>query len=281
MIVQCPPKLSISQSLISSSMTSTANLRQRWEARAQIHQNDKRGVLYQGLPASINQAIHRWHGGIVAAHFANRLPSNASVVDLAAGYGRLSRVVQQNRPDVQLHGVDLSLTYSQLYQQQIAPALCADMTSLPFAESTWDGVLLVTGLMYLEETSCPAVIGQILRTLKPGGVLLCIDPGREITEGLRRLRPRFGQQTTGGDGFTREGYLQLFKQADCSILASGSNGYFTLALPLLLAMNRLSPMLTDVLAEHLVKFDLEREWFARYALHRWVVVQRVDRDPSG
>lgn len=254
-------------------------LRERWEQRAREHGDQPRGVLFQGLPEPLNQAIHRWHRHIVASFFASCLPPQAKVVDLAAGYGRLSSSVRDTRADVWLTGADFSPTYSRLYRENIGPAVCADMAHMPYPASTWDGVLLVTGLMYLEEDECGPVLEQILHSIKPGGVLLCIDPGAEITRLIRWLRLCAQPRTTGGDGFRRDRYLDLFACSGCSIICKGSNALFTLCLPLLLLLQRFSvrcPGLVMAVANQAVTLDIRMGLFTHLALHRWVLVQKTN-----
>lgn len=249
--------------------------RHYWEARAATHQRNVRGVLFQGLPANLNELIHTWHAALVYHHFAAILPPEAQVVDLAAGYGRLSKVIGQARPDVSLHGADLSLTYSELYQAEIGPALCADLAALPYSPASWDGILLVTGLMYLPPDKWETAITELLATLKPDGLLFCLDPGRELILFLRRLG--IGQQASASDGFSLPQYLTLFNRANCNVISKGSNGWFTLLLPIVWLLSSLShrmPLLLTVLNK-IIKLDGRATWLMRVALHRWVLVQKL------
>jgi SAM-dependent methyltransferase len=248
--------------------------RHYWEARAATHQSEARGVLFQGVPTELNALIHAWHAEIVRTVFASRLPSAAQVLDLAAGYGRLSGVIQRQRPDVWMSGADVSFTYCKLYRAQIGPALCADLAALPYQHASWDGVLLVTGLMYLEHGHCDAAITQVLTTLKPGGLLLCIDPGHELIHLLRQFG--FGRQASASAGFKRSHYLALFDRAECQVIAKGGNGWFTLLLPLLwvLAQTAQAFPILRLLLRSIPVLDGHSDQLLRFALHRWVLVQK-------
>lgn len=249
-------------------------LREEWERRAATHQNDSRGVLFGGLPSEVNAAIGAWHSALVEKHILPALAEGAYVLDLAAGYGRLSNVVRTARADVILVGIDLSLTYNHLYQKNIGSAVCGDMRSLPFAEATFDRIVAVTGLMYLDSTEYEQATTQIVARLKPGGLALFVDPGAEMIRLLRKLRPSLAQGGTGGEGFGAHEYPHLFRSIpNCTIVGKGGNVFFTLILPLLLLL-RNYPKVVSALGRRAVRLDLSCGGWGRFALHRWVAVRR-------
>lgn len=253
-------------------MKGEAGLRQKWEERAAQHLDDERGVLYAGLPTAINRAIAAWHAQLVTRLLLPALPRDAMVLDLAAGYGRLSHVIGQARADIRLVGMDFSLGYACLYRDAAGSAVCGDLSRLPFGPQTFDCVIAVTGLMYLNSGECERAAGEIVALLKPGGLALFLDPGAEMISLLRRFLATSAARSTGGNGFGSRAYLDMFDRFGTRI-ARGGNSCFTLLLPLLLLLGRW-PRAVDRLAHWVVKADLRLGGWSRWALHRWVVVRR-------
>lgn len=247
-------------------------IRANWEQRATENLEGVQGVLLQGLPQNINQALSDWQAVIITTKLAQYLPSNPYVLDIAAGYGRLSKIVRSLRPNAKLVGMDFSLTYSRLYTKT-GSAVCADMRQLPFAPKCWDGVLLATGLMYLDTESAEVAVQQVLAGLKPGGVALFIEPGAEMMSLLGKLRPKPSTSTTGGRGFGLKEYRRLFQHSGYRIVGSGGNAFFTWSLPICIALKRFS-RLSAAIANTAARLDLSIGGGGRLALHRWVIVRR-------
>ena len=248
-------------------------IRTRWEQRAAKHLGEVQGVLLQGLPGNINQAINDWQAAIITTKLAPHLSSHSYVLDLAAGYGRLSQVIHAIRPNASLVGMDFSPTYCQLYAKGIGNAVCADLRQLPFAPKSWDGILLVTGLMYLSQEESEATAQQVLSELKPDGVALFMDPCAEMIAIMWKLRPSLGKSKTGGSGFSIKEYLSLFHRPGYKIIASGSNTFFTWLLPICLMFKK-APFLASAIANMALRLDLFIGWKGRLALHRWIIVRR-------
>lgn len=246
----------------------------RWRERSQKFPAGLRAVLFQGLPDNLNAAIHAWHSRLIIQQMLPLLPHTGRVLDIGAGYGRLSHVIQQKRPELKLTGIDFSPNFCQIYNREIGPAVCADIHNLPFSQCHSDGLLLVTALMYVQEEA-PTVVQSALAQLKPGGVALFIEPGSELIGWLGKLNPRFKRRTTGGQGFTQEAFLHLFDNMPCVILGKGSNIVFTLALPLLLPLDKISP-LGSWLGQMTVRLDASLNIYGKMALHRWIMVQRYE-----
>ncbi|MCP4420321.1 MAG: class I SAM-dependent methyltransferase [Chloroflexi bacterium] len=255
-------------------MTNDGVFQRKWDERARHFGNDLRGVLFQGLPDSANATINSWHESIVRSHFILTLPHDAHIVDIGAGYGRLSALIQQEKPQSHLFGVDFSQIYCQTYAAQISSAVCADIHNLPFAPNAWEGILVVTTLMYVSPERSQPVVNQIIASLKPGGIALFVDPGLELIRLLHKIAPSLKQKTTGGVGFSRSAYLSLFQNANCLISGKGGNAFFTLFLPALF-ITRKMPKLADKIGAAALWLDRRLPLFSKYALHRWILIQRV------
>lgn len=75
---------------------------------------------------------------VLARHFAELLPRDASVLDVGSGDGLLARRVMDLRPDVRIAGVDV-LTRPQSH----IPVTLFDGVTLPFATGEFDAVMMV------------------------------------------------------------------------------------------------------------------------------------------
>lgn len=104
------------------------------------------------------------------------LPSGARVVDLGCGSGVFTNVLQQR--GYRCSGVDLSPKLIAIAQASF-PGIdfqTGDIERLPFADASFDGVLLSGVLHHLPERSrCAA---EVFRILRPGGKFVAFDPNR-------------------------------------------------------------------------------------------------------
>lgn len=110
----------------------------------------------------------------VFEQFCDSLPTTACVLDAGCGQGRpiLSRLVTEtDRISV---GVDLSGEQLQLALQNAPDALLAqgDMTRLPLADATLDGVIAFHSLIHIPEAEHQQAISEFARVLRPEGYLL-------------------------------------------------------------------------------------------------------------
>lgn len=258
----------------------TGRQRRNWTERAATHGDSPQGVLPAGLPPTLNAALHGWHRQVVEAHFLPRLSAGARVVDLAAGYGRLSQVMRAARPDLRLTGLDFAQSYSQRYLTGgNGPAVCADLRRLPAATGTWDAALVVTGLMYVAPDELATTIAGIHDCLRTGGAALFLDPGAELGQAMQRAGLIPQRRSTGGSGFSAAGYAHQFAATGWRICVQGANPLFTLALPMLLAVESRWPRLAERLAWQTVALDLALPKKTGYAfpvaLHRWLIVEKT------
>ena len=248
------------------------SVRDSWEQRAESSGFDPSGVLFRGLSDSANASIHAWHAWLVCNVFLPTIPQGGRVLDLGCGYGRLSRLIVEQRPDIRLFGQDLALAYCKLYQHEHGACVQGDAVALPFVDGFFDGVLAVTCLMYVERESVPKVLRGLHAVLRSGGNALVLDPGLELQRLITSVR-RHAVSPTGGSGFARAEYRQLITNAGFSIVASGGNPHLSRTLILAAVAGSRSKWSRALIQRGMLR-DCSLSGYARMTLHRWLSVER-------
>jgi ubiquinone/menaquinone biosynthesis C-methylase UbiE len=106
----------------------------------------------------------------------SRLPSGSRVVDLGCGSGVFTDVLQ--RRGYRCSGVDLSPKLIEIARAKFRDVefVEGDVEQLPFADASFDGVLLSGLVHHLPDPSrCAA---EVFRILRPGGTFVAFDPNR-------------------------------------------------------------------------------------------------------
>jgi ubiquinone/menaquinone biosynthesis C-methylase UbiE len=104
------------------------------------------------------------------------LPPGARVVDLGCGSGVFANLLQ--RRGYRCSGVDLSPKMIAIARAKFSGIefIEGDIERLPFADASFDGVLLSGVLHHLPDRSrCAA---EVFRILRPGGKFVAFDPNR-------------------------------------------------------------------------------------------------------
>lgn len=246
--------------------------RQQWENRAAKSSSSLSGVLFQGLSEQANSVLHDWHAWIVREIFLPKLPMGARILDLGCGYGRLSRIIAAERPDIQLIGQDLAMVYCREFAVSCGPCAVADATRPPFDANSFDGIISITCLMYVARAELTRTLGALRGILRPGGVFLTVDPGYELQHLIARLRGHRSHSATGGQGFTRDEYLDSFERSSFVVTETGGNPFLSLGLIIPGVAASSAPWVGSALASHGQR-DHRAAGYARYALHRWIMAR--------
>jgi SAM-dependent methyltransferase len=209
----------------------------------------------------------------VTAQLLPRLAPGSLVLDLGCGYGRIRRHVAETRPDLRVIGTDFSEGYCRMHARRfMAETVCADMHYLPFPAGTFDGMIGVTCLMYLDPAERPRHIEQVLGLLKPSGHALFVEPGLEFMR-LARFSKRSTRRTpTGGEGYTLADYSALDASGRLRTHALGGVPLFTALLPLLFLIHRRATGLTEKILSEIRHLDFTSRVGLRYTLQRWVLL---------
>lgn len=99
------------------------------------------------------------------------LPARANVLDLACGTGDFAKLVTRQSPEA--HVIAADLTDRMLRLSKLRETVCTDAASLPFANGSFDAVFIGYGLRNFPRLG--ATIEEVLRVLRPGGVLVSLD----------------------------------------------------------------------------------------------------------
>jgi len=108
------------------------------------------------------------------------LPQGGRVLDVGCGYGGLSLLLAEQRPDLHLTGVDPERGVLESAAQSAASLEPGNLTfvqgegqRLPSGDDRFDAVVCQTVLTHVADA--PAVIQEMARVLKPGGVFMAAE----------------------------------------------------------------------------------------------------------
>jgi len=253
-------------------------LRADWERRAIDKGSSYSGVLFRNLPDILNYYLHERHILIVLTKLLPLLPKHAALLDIGCGYGRISSYIRTFRPDIKLIGVDFAFPYCKQYFNNVGfTPVCADFSRPPFTQFCVDGLIAVTALMYVSPSDREKVITVLVNLLKPKGVALFIDSGKEFFKVASIIKSCDAKSSTSGTGFILKEYNRLGKSTLTEIVDCGGFTGFSLLLPILhLFRAQLKVM------KHLLKLSTAIDeslghWrcWQRFALHRWMLLKRT------
>ena len=246
--------------------------REVWEARAKELGIQLSSVLCRGLPPHLNAAMDDWHRRLLQQHFLSELALHARVLDGGCGYGRVSHFLHETRPDLEIIGGDLAHAYCVVFTKFVgAPAICMSLERSAFAPNTFDGIVAMNALMYLDTAAQTIALQQLRESLVPGGKLFLLEPGLEYFSLLSRIG--FGSPT-GGQGFSLRSFRDLATSEEWRILKSGSALAFSACLPLMGLVARLGLNLSWP-AKLALRWDGHSAQLSKWSAYRWQLLQRI------
>jgi 2-polyprenyl-3-methyl-5-hydroxy-6-metoxy-1,4-benzoquinol methylase len=196
-----------------------------WEKRSKLFGASLKGVLFKGVPDVVNEHLHDWHKKVILRSISGK--GDLKILDVGCGYGRLSLPIIHKFPNLDIIGLDISETYVTLYKKNTNhPAWIGAIENIPEEIGTFDFILCVTVLMYLDPDQLNQGISNLLFHLKRGGKLILIEPhlsGHFFQTGFglwtflsRRVRK--DTVDTQGRYFRSDEIEQLFKKAGGQVL---------------------------------------------------------------
>ncbi len=102
------------------------------------------------------------------------------LLDIACGTGRFLREIKTNYPRLRVTGLDLSPHYLTVARRDLAPwsrvrLIEGAAEAMPFADAEFDAATCIYLFHELPPRVRRAVVGEIVRVLKPGGTLVLVD----------------------------------------------------------------------------------------------------------
>ena len=162
----------------------------------------------------------KYLGGLKLKYCLEDLDSvNGKILEIGCGGGAMTRAIKRNRPDLEVHGLDLShLALSIAHEMgEDAAYGSGDAHRLPIARGAYDAVVMLDILEHLPNPE--AALAEVHRILVPGGLfhLYCPleDDIRNLHGILRRLGWRAKERLIG--------HIQQLTEAELSILLDETN----------------------------------------------------------
>ncbi len=165
-----------------------------WESYLARFHAERTGVVEDVLSRALrsDHSPYRWLARAVSE-------DATTVLDLASGSGPVARELA--RPGRTVVGLDLSDAELRLAVRRGAgPLVRADARALPFRDGSVDVVTSALGLVVVQPLD--AVLAEVARVLRPGGVLAAIAPAvRPLAPSDVRRLSRLNARLRGGPRF--------------------------------------------------------------------------------
>jgi len=124
------------------------------------------------FPSTIDPRI--FHVKLIAEHLGNL--AGKRILDVGCGKGRFARVFQEQQPEAELWGLDISEEMLRFVPDGIHTK-AGSMTELPFEDSFFDGAYATESLEHAVEID--KAVAEICRVVKPDGRIAIIDKNAE------------------------------------------------------------------------------------------------------
>lgn len=168
------------------------------------------------------ESRHWWYQAtraLLAEVFVPHLAPGALVLDAGCGTGATGAWLAERHRVV---GLDAERQAVELFARQHPgiPLLNADLSRLPLREGSVDAVLCVTVLCHRAIPDPETAVGELVRVLRPGGVVCLLEPG------VRRLRRAHDRAVHVARRFSVEDMRLLVTGNGCDVVrASGAYSF--------------------------------------------------------
>ena len=140
---------------------------------------DEIAQKYDRFNDVITFGMHRYWKKFVVRQTGLRAGDDC--LDLCCGTGDISREILRQHPDCKVTGLDLSTEMLKIAESKKSYSsgikyLHGDAMNIPFPDTNFDAVTIGYGLRNVPNLN--GCLREILRVLKPGGVLVSLDVGK-------------------------------------------------------------------------------------------------------
>lgn len=168
---------------------------------------------------------HWWYRAtraLLAETFAVHLPERSTVLDAGCGTGATGAWMTVRHRVI---GVDAEPVAVRLYADHHGGAglVNADISRLPILDASMDAVLCVTVLCHRAVADPEATVAELVRVLRPGGVICLLEPG------VRRLRRAHDRAVHVERRFSLADMRQLLAGNGCQVVRS--SGAYSFLIP--------------------------------------------------
>ena len=119
------------------------------------------------------------------------MPAGARVLDVGCGDGLIGSLIQANRPDLDLSGIDIAVREGENH----IPVSEFDGLSIPFASNAFDVVMLVDVLHHADEPM--TLLGEAARVARRAIVLKDVTPLGPLSDATLRFMDWVGNARHG------------------------------------------------------------------------------------
>jgi ubiquinone/menaquinone biosynthesis C-methylase UbiE len=168
---------------------------------------------------------HWWYRAtraLLAEHLGARLEPGGLFLDAGSGTGATGGWLTKFGDVVAADVVPMALA---LYAERhrAVGRVAADLAALPYADDSFDAALCVTVLYHSAIVSPPAAVAELVRVVKPGGVVCLMEPG------VRRLFRAHDREVHGARRFSLADLRSL--ATDAGLTIETATGAYSFLIP--------------------------------------------------
>ncbi len=204
-----------------------SEIQDAWEKRHEQLGHSKRSVLFKNLPDYFNNRIHRLH----IKSIKNALNDDTkTILDVGCGYGRIAKDLLEYKPALDIEGVELSTSSARHFEEHVGSCFHGSLQDF-IPKKTYDAIIIVTVLMYVNKDELSINLEKLWQALRPGGVLVCIEPIENVFISLRKKYKLGYFEPTAKNTvnyFNNKSFNQLSKLPNATVTAEETIGLLPL-----------------------------------------------------
>jgi SAM-dependent methyltransferase len=174
----------------------------------------------------VSENVHWWYAAtrsLLREQLEPLLPAGGSFLDAGGGTGATGAWLAERGRLVAVDIVSAALRRYRSSHTAVTGVAAADLAHLPFPPDSFDAALCVTVLYHAAVTTPATVVQELVRVVRPGGVVAVLEPG------IRRLRRAHDRQTHADRRFSRSDLERLLTGAGLDTVRA--TGVYTFLVP--------------------------------------------------